>query len=523
VHIRFVDSTRTMDALSCVSTTFCVAVDTSGYAVIYNGSTWGTPSDIDSTRSVDAVSCVSSTFCVAVGASGYDAIYTGSWATATDIDSTRTMDAVVCTSTTFCVTGDTTGYSAKYTGTWATATDIDSSRSIKKIVCESTTFCVTGDTTGYSATYTGSWATATDVDNSSALESLTCASTTFCVASDSAGNVLTYNGTAWSYPIGVDASRASAAVSCPTSTFCADVDTSGYTTTYAPVPAPPPAASQLTWDTEGSIANILSDGADDYVYGPAGTPVEAIALSTSTPTYLTFTPGAQTWVATNEAGDLVSFWGYDAFGTLAFGTAATPFGFAGQYTDSTTGFSNLRARFYNAPTGGFTTRDPAFAVTDTAYTYAEDDPVNASDPSGLDCGVASIFCASYDASAGLVKGAYHHIGVILEVTAAGICVVSTVGVCFVAVAGAVAANIYQQWQSGDLTAANVTGTILLGATDVLSAGIGGVAEEIAAGATEGFTDTVLYKGVSYTLRVLSVAPSVVVDIAKSSPEGAPCR
>ena len=208
---------------------------------------------------------------------------------------------------------------------------------------------------------------------------------------------------------------------------------------------------------------------------------------------------------------------------MAFGTPVTSFGFTGQYTDATTGFSNLRARFYNTVTGGFTTRDPAFTSTDTAYTYAEDDPVNAVDPNGLDCGVASYFCAAYDASAGAVKSAYHHIGVVLELTAAGICIVYTVGVCFAAVAGAVGANIYQQWQSGNLTAANVTGTLLLGATDVLSAGIGGVAEEIAAGATEGFTETVLYKGVSYTLRVLTVAPSVVIDIAKSSPVGAPCR
>ena len=43
----------------------------------------------------------------------------------------------------------------------------------------------------------------------------------------------------------------------------------------------------------------------------------------------------------------------------------------------------MRARSYSSQTGSFTTRDPAFAVTDTAYTYAEGDPVNASDPLGL--------------------------------------------------------------------------------------------------------------------------------------------
>lgn len=43
----------------------------------------------------------------------------------------------------------------------------------------------------------------------------------------------------------------------------------------------------------------------------------------------------------------------------------------------------LRARWYQAQTGGFTARDPDFAGTDTAYTYAGDDPVNEADPSGL--------------------------------------------------------------------------------------------------------------------------------------------
>lgn len=44
---------------------------------------------------------------------------------------------------------------------------------------------------------------------------------------------------------------------------------------------------------------------------------------------------------------------------------------------------NDRARWYQAQTGGFTTRDPAFASTDTAYTYANADPVNETDPTGL--------------------------------------------------------------------------------------------------------------------------------------------
>jgi RHS repeat-associated protein len=132
-----------------------------------------------------------------------------------------------------------------------------------------------------------------------------------------------------------------------------------------------------------TLNGILTTATFDYIYGPTGTPVEQIALSTSTPTYLTYTQSDDTWLSTNTAGDQTGYWGYDAYGTLAYGTPTSPFGYSGQYTDATTGLVNDRARYYSSQTGGFTTRDPAFAQTNTAYTYANQDPVNNSDPTGL--------------------------------------------------------------------------------------------------------------------------------------------
>jgi hypothetical protein len=43
--------------------------------------------------------------------------------------------------------------------------------------------------------------------------------------------------------------------------------------------------------------------------------------------------------------------------------------------------------------------------TGQPYAYTRDDPVNAIDPNGLDCGFFSIVCAGYDATAGGVKTA----------------------------------------------------------------------------------------------------------------------
>jgi RHS repeat-associated protein len=141
--------------------------------------------------------------------------------------------------------------------------------------------------------------------------------------------------------------------------------------------------SNFIWDTVTRVPLVLYDTTNTYIYGPTGTPVEQINLAANAPTYLTYTPSDSTWISTNQAGDQTGFWGYDAYGTLSFGTPTSLFGYSGQYVDATTGFVNDRARWYEPQTGGFTARDPAFSSTDTAYTYAGGDPVNSSDPTGL--------------------------------------------------------------------------------------------------------------------------------------------
>lgn len=142
------------------------------------------------------------------------------------------------------------------------------------------------------------------------------------------------------------------------------------------------AVSQFSWSGTASLALILSDGTNDYIYGPTNQPVEQIALASSAPTYLTYAPSDDTWLSTNEAGDQTGYWGYNAYGDLAFGTPASPFGYSGQYVDSTTGLINDRARYYQPQTGEFISVDPDISDTDTAYTYANDDPIANDDPTG---------------------------------------------------------------------------------------------------------------------------------------------
>jgi RHS repeat-associated protein len=90
----------------------------------------------------------------------------------------------------------------------------------------------------------------------------------------------------------------------------------------------------------------------------------------------------------DSTGTLVGTFSYDAYGNLtsSTGTATTPFGYAGQYTDSESGLQYLRARYYDPQTAQFLTVDPLVGLTQQPYGYSGNNPTNASDPSGLATG-----------------------------------------------------------------------------------------------------------------------------------------
>jgi RHS repeat-associated protein len=75
----------------------------------------------------------------------------------------------------------------------------------------------------------------------------------------------------------------------------------------------------------------------------------------------------------------------DPFGnpTASTGNTQTFLGYAGEYRDDESGFTYLRARYYDPSTAQFLTRDPIGAITRSDYGYATSSPLNLIDPTGL--------------------------------------------------------------------------------------------------------------------------------------------
>ena len=152
----------------------------------------------------------------------------------------------------------------------------------------------------------------------------------------------------------------------------------------------------MAWDTTEKLPLILSDGANSYIYGPGGLPVEQIANESGTILYIHHDQQGSTRIVTSSTGVADGTFTYDAYGnpTGKTGTATTPLGYDGQYTDGDTGLVYLRARYYDPGTANFLTVDPLNEATNMPYDYAKDDPLTANDPTGT-CASESASLASY--------------------------------------------------------------------------------------------------------------------------------
>ena len=92
-----------------------------------------------------------------------------------------------------------------------------------------------------------------------------------------------------------------------------------------------------------------------------------------------------TRLLTDSAGVVRGTFSYDAYGNSvgSTGSYSTPLSYAGQYRDTESGLIYLLARYYDPTTAQFLSRDAAVASTRSPYGYVGDNPLNATDPSGL--------------------------------------------------------------------------------------------------------------------------------------------
>jgi RHS repeat-associated protein len=146
-----------------------------------------------------------------------------------------------------------------------------------------------------------------------------------------------------------------------------------------------------TYDHTSGLPLLLTDGATSYIYGPDQLPLEQIS-ATGTVSYYHHDQLGSTRALTDSNGHPTNTYNYDAYGNLQGTTAAAaaatnPLLYAGQYTDPESGLQYLRARYYDPATGQLITSDPLTSETRQPYSYANDNPINGADPTGLDCGL----------------------------------------------------------------------------------------------------------------------------------------
>src|SRR6185437_7605989 len=108
--------------------------------------------------------------------------------------------------------------------------------------------------------------------------------------------------------------------------------------------------------------------------------------------YYSYDPNGNVSDLTDSTGATQWAYSYEPFGLIRSATNVSgsgptnPFQYAGQYTDSGTSLSDMRARQYDPNTGTFLSMDPdgqQTTLSSSLYVYGSDSPLVYSDPSGL--------------------------------------------------------------------------------------------------------------------------------------------
>jgi hypothetical protein len=243
------DGEARLYGVSCTSSSFCIAVDTYGHALTFDGTRWSKRvAVVPSPYHLWSVSCASSSFCLASSDDGTQIFNGTRWRTGPT--PRGGVGDFSCTSSSFCLGLAAAGATVYDGSSWSkpVAINADPRRLVvDSISCASASFCVATEGSNFApgipiqaTIYNGTtWSRSVVIDRRSGLlyASVSCTSRSFCLSIDNKANVTTYNGHMWSAPykaaFGYDTDGPGiTAVSCASSSFCAAVSDSGTAVVY---------------------------------------------------------------------------------------------------------------------------------------------------------------------------------------------------------------------------------------------------------------------------------------------------
>jgi hypothetical protein len=217
-----------LNGVSCGSASLCVAFDNeSGDIFTDRGGSWSAPAAVDPDGGgVQALSCVSSSFCLAVDYAGQALTYDGSrWSTPGPAYTAGTLAALSCASRAFCIGGDDLGNVVEGTGgAWGTPTDLASGDvPVDAVSCPTRAFCVAAVGGALVPYVKGSWRRPTPV-RGNGITALSCTTAPLCLAID--GGVLAGGGRRWRRVAAQLTGPRPISVSCSASS-CVELDAAG--------------------------------------------------------------------------------------------------------------------------------------------------------------------------------------------------------------------------------------------------------------------------------------------------------
>lgn len=115
---------------------------------------------------------------------------------------------------------------------------------------------------------------------------------------------------------------------------------------------------------------------------------QAFAQSTGMVTYVYTDPQGTPLAEADANGNVTATFDYTPYGTTALGNPPNEPGYTGHVNDPETNLVYMQARYYDAATGRFLSSDPIAAPESISkfnrYVYANNNPVVAIDPNGMD-------------------------------------------------------------------------------------------------------------------------------------------